>query len=472
MEEKNTKTPVKEMSAEELDKELSEKIGIVIDYSTITVPNLIKFMLFSALGVWVFFAPAFDGNTPMVTLISWMKAVLGPAKNWLTVITCVGLAVTFTFNKLKKDTPLAKFYAKDGWFDGILYYLAAIFAVLIKLECGPAWMMKSDVGPDAMSLAGSCLFTVTIAGWLVNLLTEFGLLELIGTLMEPIMRRCFKIPGQSAVDALSSFVAAPAVGVFITNRLYNDCVYTEKEACCISTNFSVCSLGFFALLVSITGTEYMYGNAVLCSLIIVFILAAIVIRIPPLSWKKNQYHNGVVQTAEMAKPGKYSLGIFKKAVAAATTRAQRTPYSVFVTSIPDVLSFALKIVAFVQSIAVVSLYLCLYTPVFTWIGMPMIPYLNLVQMPDAAAIAPATLVGIAEIALPVMTIAGQSISTMSIFFVIVLSTVQIIFFTESANAMMKADMGLKFGELVIVFLIRTMIAIPLVAVFAHIFYPM
>ena len=123
-----------------------------------------------------------------------------------------------------------------------------------------------------------------------------------------------------------------------------------------------------------------------------------------------------------------------------------------------------------MSIATVSLFLCWYTPIFTWIGMPMIPYLQLCQMPDAAVIAPATLVGCAEIALPVMTIAGQQISEMAIFFVIVLSTVQIIFFTESANAMMKADMGLKFGQLIVIFLIRTVIAIPIVSLFAHIIY--
>ncbi|MDQ9778224.1 hypothetical protein RF400_06340, partial [Acinetobacter baumannii] len=88
-------------------------------------------------------------------------------------------------------------------------------------------------------------------------------------------------------------------------------------------------------------------------------------------------------------------------------RASKTPYSVFITSIPSVLSFALKIVAFVMSVAGISLFISWYTPVFDWIGMPMIPYLQLCQVPDAAAVAPATLVGITEIAMPVMTIAGK-----------------------------------------------------------------
>ena len=93
-------------------------------------------------------------------------------------------------------------------------------------------------------------------------------------------------------------------------------VYTHKEACCVATNFSVVSLGFFALLVTITDTQYMYGKVVISSLVIVFILAAIVIRIPPLSRKKDRYYNGVEQTAAMRKSSKYSKDTMKKADAA------------------------------------------------------------------------------------------------------------------------------------------------------------
>ena len=214
------------------------------------------------------------------------------------------------------------------------------------------------------------------------------------------------------------------------------------------TNFSVVSLGFFALLVSITDTQYMYGSAVLTSLLTVFILAIIVIRIPPLSRKKEQFRNGTMQTPEMKKPGKY----------------------VFLTAFEDVFSFALKVVSFVQALTVISMLISTYTPAFDIIGKPMVPYLKLMGLENAEAIAPATLVGIAEIALPVMTIAGQTIAPASVFFVIVLSTVQIIFFTESANAMLQSDAGLKFGELVLIFIIRTVIAIPIVALFAKLLY--
>lgn len=462
------------MSQSSLEEELNKSVGTAIDNSSLTRKNLLKFIILSAIGVWVFFIPMEIGQSsgvPMVLIIDAVKAMLGEQiMNWLVLIVCAVLSVTFTLSRFQKDGPLAEFHKKDGWGTGILYYLSLIFSVMVIFQVGPAQVLNPDVGGEAISLAGSTLMTVTIAGWLVTFLIEFGILEFIGTLMEPIMRKAFKLPGQSAVTAVSAFVAAPAVGVFMTNRLYNENVYTEKEACCVATNFSVVSLGFFALLVAITDTNYMYGNVVVTSLIVVFILAAIVIRIPPLSRKKDRYANGTMQTAAMRKSQRYSRDTLRKAVTAATTKASSAPYSVLVTSIPSVLSFAVKIVTFVEALATIALMISTYTPFFDWIGIPMIPYLELCQLPDAAAIAPATLVGIAEIALPVMTIAGQNIAPISIFFVIVLSTVQIIFFTESANAMMQSDLGLKFWELVLIFLIRTLIAIPIVAVFAHLLY--
>lgn len=462
-----------ELDKEQLERELTENVGVPVDYSTVNIPNFLKFFILSAIGIWAFFVPMKSGETtavPMVLLIDAVKALLGTALNWFVLIVCVGLCITFTLSRAPKESFLVKFHAKDGWGTGILYYLAAIFSIMLIFNNGPEQILNPDVGGLAIELAGSVLFTVTIAGCLVTFLIEFGILEFVGTLMEPIMRTAFKLPGQSAVTAVSAFVAAPAVGVFMTNKLYNENVYTEKEACCVATNFSVCSLGFFALLVSIVKSVDMYAKVVLTSLIVTFILAAIVIRIPPLSLKKNMYRNGLEQTPQMRESNRYTSDIFKKALAASTTKASRTPCSVLITAIPDVVSFAVKIVVYVQAIAVLSLLVSTYTPFFTWVGKPMIPYLELMRLPDAAAIAPATLVGIAEIALPALTIAGQSIAPMSIFFVIVLSTVQIIFFTESANAMLQADMGLKFLELVLIFLIRTVIAIPIVAIFAHMLF--
>ncbi|MCD7951757.1 MAG: hypothetical protein LUG14_02275 [Synergistaceae bacterium] len=130
-------------------------------------------------------------------------------------------------------------------------------------------------------------------------------------------------------------------------------------------------------------------------------------------------------------------------------------------------TFTQKIVAYVVSVAIVALLLAEYTQLFTWLGMPIIPILNMLQIPNAAEIAPATLVGIAEIALPVIMVSGKGIAEESIFFIIVLSSVQIIFFTESANAMLESIIPVTMLDLIICFLIRTFITIPLLALVCH-----
>ena len=55
MEGKDTNVTTKAMTAEELEKKLSKEVGVEVDYSTITPANFIKFLVFSGLGVWVFF---------------------------------------------------------------------------------------------------------------------------------------------------------------------------------------------------------------------------------------------------------------------------------------------------------------------------------------------------------------------------------------------------------------------------------
>ncbi len=69
-----------------------------------------------------------------------------------------------------------------------MYALAVVFAIMMVSGRGPDFILDDDVGGLAMSLAGSVMLTVTIAGWLVVFIMKSGVVEFIGTLLEPIMR--------------------------------------------------------------------------------------------------------------------------------------------------------------------------------------------------------------------------------------------------------------------------------------------
>ena len=116
------------------------------------------------------------------------------------------------------------------------------------------------------------------------------------------------------------------------------------------------------------------------------------------------------------------------------------------------------------------LILVYYTPLFTWLGYPLIPVLQLLGIPDAALAAPSILIGIVEVSLPGILIGGSAAAQQTRFFVALLSIVQIIFFSEAGNAIMGSKIPLNAGKLIVIFLVRTAIALPLVSLVTHIIY--
>ena len=130
--------------------------------------------------------------------------------------------------------------------------------------------------------------------------------------------------------------------------------------------------------------------------------------------------------------------------------------------------FGIKVNAFIVSLSVICLLIFNYTPIAKWIAIPMAPILSLLGLPDAQQIAAYSIVGIFALSIPATLIKGKAVAAASAFFVVVLSTSQIIFFTESANAMLESDIPVGFGDLVKIFFIRTIILIPMVALMAKI----
>lgn len=111
-----------------------------------------------------------------------------------------------------------------------------------------------------------------------------------------------------------------------------------------------------------------------------------------------------------------------------------------------------------------------YTPLFTWLGYPVAPLIRLLGIPDSSRIAPSVLVGIVEVSLPSILAAGAHVSAKSAFFVVQLSIVQIIFFSEAGNAILSSKIPLSFWDLIKIFAVRTLIAMPLVAILTNMLF--
>lgn len=429
-----------------------------------TSAGMFKFIFFSVISVLFFFLPI-AGSTPLLLIVSWVKGLLGSTvQYWLFFAVNLLLCVTWVMSKTTQNAWTKKYHAVDGWIKGILYFVSLIVTFLVLLDIGPAWLLNWDVGYLAVDIAAPCLVTFFFASIGVSVILDSGAVEFVGTLVEKVMRPLFKLPGRAAVDCIASFVSASAVAVMFTGEAYNRKVYTDREAHAVFTCWSVVSLAFFTIMISCANLEGYYGKLVLCTFIVCFILAPICVRIPPWTKKyyKDVYIDGTEQTEErramdMQKP---PGGRLKKAVDWGYWRSVDLTGKGFLRALVNSFAFIQKTCVMICAVGFLGLLIAYVTPIFTWIGYPLVPLINLLGFgAESTALAGSIWSGVAEVTLPAILVNSAGASDMGRFFVTLVACCQIVFLDESIPAMLETNVPVKVGKLLITFVIRTIFAI-------------
>lgn len=130
-------------------------------------------------------------------------------------------------------------------FDVSLLYIVsriigAIFAVLVVFNLGPEIITSKNTGGTILGLTMAVTPLLLGLCYFLLFLTDFGAMKFIGTLIRPVVRFFFNIPGRAAIDLLSSWVGSGQVGVIVTSRQYDSGFYTGREAAVIAANFYEC----------------------------------------------------------------------------------------------------------------------------------------------------------------------------------------------------------------------------------------
>ena len=140
---------------------------------------------------------------------------------------------------------------------------------------------------------------------------------------------------------------------------------------------------------------------------------------------------------------------------------------VLVTGMEVVVGMFFDLIPIVVSWGTAMLIVATYTPVFQILSYPMGLYLQMFGVAEAFAVAPATLIGFADMFIPALLMGGvQSVETK--FIVGVLSLIQIIYLTEVGAIAIKSEVPLTFTKLFMIFLLRTLLAIPLIVILAKV----
>lgn len=446
-----------------------------------TLLTWLLFLVPSILGVFLFMIPIKYGGdikVPIAILADLLSGVIAPVMPWVATITliiaAVGSIIYMFINTNGKKISFVTNLFKVSIFWVITRTIGAILAILVVLEIGPEWIWNENTGGLLLSEDGLVTFLFTIflfAGLLLPLLLNFGLLEFFGTMMVKVMRPLFKLPGRSSIDALTSWVGDGTIGVLLTAKQYEEGFYTKKEAAIVGTTFSVVSITFSIVIIEYVGlSSYFlpfYGTVVLTGLI----LAVIMPRIYPLAKKGDEYIDGRPFTGDEEKLpegyNSFSHGLENALAKAATNRSFG---KTFMDGFKNVLDMWVGVIPVVMAFGTIALIFAEYTSVFTVLGKPFEPILSVLGIPEAAEAAQLMVVGFTDMFLPVILAEGVITSELTLFVVATISVTQLIFMAEVGGLLLGSKIPVNFLDLVVIFLLRTLIALPIVAGVAHLLF--
>ena len=435
--------------------------------------TLLKFLLPSLAGAFVFLFPVRDGDVvtiPMAVMTGWLTAALAGSMAYivLAIILASALATVWVFAKgiaPESARGFERLFAVSKlWLAIRLCGLA--MAIMIVFEIGPEMIWSPATGHLVLfDLATLIVAIFVFASFLMPLLTEYGLMDLVGTLLSRIFRGLFKLPGRSCIDALASWLSSAPVGILITSQQYDRGNYSGREAAVIATNFSVVSVPFCLIVADAVGLSHLFPQYYAVVVAAGVVAAVVTPRLPPLSRIPDTYSEAGKQLNEDLNP---AGGLWRAGINAAMARARRAPgiKSYLEGSLFNMFDVWFGLLPALIAIGTIGLIIVEYTPFFTWISYPLIPMLDLLRLPEADVAAPALLVGFADMFLPAV-VAKSIDSELTRFVVASVSITQLIYMTEVGVMILKTRIPLNLLNLAQVFLLRTAITLPLCAALAH-----
>ncbi|WP_408006271.1 YjiH family protein [Pseudalkalibacillus sp. A8] len=441
--------------------------------------NYLKFLIPSLIGIFLFMIPInYKGEVtiPVALLADWLQGLLGDSipviMTWIIVLTVLlsFVAVLAKPAFIMNNTFLKSLLlVRPIWL--IARFLGMIFAIMTLNEIGPEWIWSPNTGGLLLYDLVPVLFSVFLfAGLFLPLLLNFGLLELFGALLSKIMRPVFTLPGRSSIDCLASWLGDGTIGVLLTSKQYEEGNYSKREAAVIGTTFSVVSITFTIVVLKQLELDAYFGPYYLTIVLAGFVAALILPRIPPLSNKKDAYvdESDASKSEDIPRGAKMlSWGLRSAAHTAKKTKS----YDVIVKGgFQNVLDMWMGVIPIVMAIGTIALVIAEVTPFFEWLGKPFVPLLQIMQVPEASDAAQTIVVGFADMFLPALIGVEVIESEMTRFIVACLSVTQLIYMSEVGGLLLGSKIPVNFKDLVLIFLERTIVTLPVIVLMAHIIF--
>ena len=346
-----------------------------------------------------------------------------------------------------------------------------ILAIMSYFKIGPEFIWSESTGSMILFDLLPVLTSIFLfAGLFLPLLLNHGLLEFVGALFTKIMRPIFKLPGRSSIDCITSWLGDGTIGILLTSKQYEEGFYTKKEAAIIGTSFSAVSITFSLMVISQVGLSHMFVPFYITVTLAGIIAAIIISRIPPLSRKPDTYIDGSSKKGDIDLiPDGYTT--FSWGLHNALNKAEKNSSikNILLDGFKNVLDMWIGVLPVVMAMGGIAVIIAEYTTFFQLLGMPFIPLLELLRIPEAVQASQTLVVGFADMFIP-SVLASSIESEITRFIIAATSVTQLIYMSEVGGLLLGSKIPVNLKDLIIIFIQRTLVTLPIITLIANIIF--
>lgn len=409
---------------------------------------LARLIGYSLFGIFIFFVPITIGEKTTIPLDHAASALTANARPLAIAIVCLLIAygalapfVRGTWNNSTTETVFS-----------LLRVLGLLLTVMYLAGFGPAALFEPDMLPflfDKLVLSVGTI--VPIGALALGFLVGYGLLELTGSIVQPIMRPVWRTPGWSAIDAVASFVGSYSIALLITDRVYREGKYSVREAVIVATGFSTVSATFMIIVARTLDLMGSWNFYFWSTLAITFLVTAITARMWPISSTEHEADNDRPLPA-----GRNRLQVALDAGIDQAAKSRSLPVTLR-DNFVDGLRMAAMILPSIMAVGLLGLLAAKYTPIFDLLGILLYPFTWIAQLSDPMHAAKALASGLAEMFLPAILLTDADIGMR--YMAAVVSVSQVLFLSASIPCVLATTIPISIKELVIIWYIRTALSI-------------
>lgn len=443
--------------------------------SNIKISSFFKFFIPSIIGILLFMIPINIGGEvtiPVAFLSNYTVNLLGDILPLIAVllilISALG-SILVKFIKPENKVLNELFSVSPIWLFARI--TGMILAIMSYFKIGPEFIWSESTGSMILFDLLPVLTSIFLfAGLFLPLLLNHGLLEFVGALFTKIMRPIFKLPGRSSIDCITSWLGDGTIGILLTSKQYEEGFYTKKEAAIIGTSFSAVSITFSLMVISQVGLSHMFVPFYITVTLAGIIAAIIISRIPPLSRKPDTYIDGSSKKGDIDLiPDGYTT--FSWGLHNALNKAEKNSSikNILLDGFKNVLDMWIGVLPVVMAMGGIAVIIAEYTTFFQLLGMPFIPLLELLRIPEAVQASQTLVVGFADMFIP-SVLASSIESEITRFIIAATSVTQLIYMSEVGGLLLGSKIPVNLKDLIIIFIQRTLVTLPIITLIANIIF--